>query len=70
MVFVFHFLASFQRGEGRRIMGERRERVKSRNMYKGTTYKDNGVGIIFGNGGWTGHGRARGEMWTTVSEEQ
>ena len=54
----------------RGIIGERRERVKSRNMYKGTTYKDNGVGIIFGNGGWTGHGRARGEMWTTVSEEQ
>ena len=29
---------------GKRIMGERRGRVKSRNMYKGPMDKDKGVG--------------------------
>ena len=32
------------RGEGRRITGERRRRVKSQNIYKGPMDKDNGVG--------------------------
>ena len=32
---------SDQRGEGRGIMGERKGRVKSRNMYKGPMDKDN-----------------------------
>ena len=33
---------SDQRGKGRGIMGKRRGRVKSRNMYKGHVNKDNG----------------------------
>ena len=30
---------------------ERRGRVKSRNIYKGPTDKDNGEGTVFGSGG-------------------
>ena len=72
MVFVFHFLASFQRGEGRRIMGERRERVKSKNMYKGPMDKDKvggrleGGGRIECGGRWAGQGRVKGENWTQL----
>ena len=33
---------SDQRAEGKRIMVERRGRVKSRNMFKGPVNKDNG----------------------------
>ena len=54
---------SGQRGGGRGIMGERRGRVKSRNMYKGPKDKDNGVGIVFGSEGCTGQGRATGGKW-------
>ena len=38
-------------------------RVKSRDMYKGPMVKDNGVGIVFGSGGWTEQGRTRGGKW-------
>ena len=56
---------SDQRGEGRAIMGERRGRVKSRNVYKGPTEKDNGAGGGFnvGCGGCVGHGRVMGGKW-------
>ena len=42
--------------------GERRGRVKSRNVYKGPTEKDNGAGGGFnvGCGGCVGHGRVMG----------
>ena len=39
-------------------MRERRGKVKSRHMYKGTVDKDNGVRNVFGSGGWMGQGRA------------
>ena len=40
-------------------MGERRGRVKSRNMYEGPMDKDNGVGgLHVGEGEWAGQGRA------------
>ena len=50
-------------GVGRWVTGERMGRVKSRNMYKGHMDKDNGVGTVFGSGGWTGQGRAIGGKW-------
>ena len=46
---------SGQRGRGRGIMGKRRGRVKSRNMYKGPMDKDSaerGAGLNVG--GWGG----------------
>ena len=48
------------RGEGG-IMGERRGRVKSRNMYEGTMEKDNRGGIECG--GWLVQGRVMGRKW-------
>ena len=55
----------------RGIIGERRGRVKSRNMYKGPMDKDNRVGIVFESRSLMGDGRAmgRGEMGTTVTEQ-
>ena len=44
-------------------MGKRRERVKSRTVYKGPMDKDNGVGMVFGSRGWMGQGRATGGKW-------
>ena len=42
--------------------GERRGRVKSRNMYKGPMDKDNGQGRIeCGRWGWLGKGRVIGK---------
>ena len=54
----------------RGIRGERRGRVKSRNMYKGTRVKDHGVGIVFGNSSWTRQGRATGGKFGTSVTEQ
>ena len=53
-------------------MGERRRRVKSRNMYKGPMDKDNGEGRIeCGRWGCVGQGRVMEEkMGTTVTEYQ
>ena len=61
-------LTSDQRGGRMGIMRDRREKVKSRNMYKGHMDKDNGMGIIFGSGGWMG--RARRGMGTTITEQK
>ena len=44
-------------------MGERKGRVKSRNMYKGPMVKDNGVGLAFRSRGWTGQGEQWGKKW-------
>ena len=47
-------------------MGERRGRVKSRNMYKGPMDKDSlggGVGRLNVGGGWAWQGRVMGEKW-------
>ena len=40
-------------------------------MYKGPMDKDNGVGIVFGSGGWMGQGRTMGgqKMGKTVMEQ-
>ena len=59
------------RGDREGNSRERRGRVKSKNRYKGPMVKDNGVGIVFGSGGWMGHGRATGgKNGTTVTEQQ
>ena len=51
-------------GGGRRIMGERRGRVKSRNKSKGAMDRDNGGGgLSVGGGGWVGLGSVMGEIW-------
>ena len=44
-------------------MGQRRGRVRSRNMYKGLKDKDNGIGggLNVGGGGWVYQGRIMGE---------
>ena len=53
-------------------MGERRERVKSKNMYKGPMDKDKvggrleGGGRIECGGRWAGQGRVKGENWTQL----
>ena len=47
------------RGEGVGVSGERRGRVKSRNMYKGPMDKDKGGRIECGRGREQG----RGEQW-------
>lgn len=59
------------RGEVGRGNGEKKRRVKSRNMYKGPVDKDKGVGIVLGSRGWMGQGRATGvgRMGTTVTEQ-
>ena len=51
------------RGEGEGIIGERKGRVKLRNMYKGPKDKDNGVGggLNVGSGGRAGQGRVTGD---------
>ena len=39
--------------------------------YKGPMDEDNVEGIVFGSGGWMGHGRATGgKNGTTVTEQQ
>ena len=49
---------------GRSITGERKGRVKSRNMYKGPMDKDNGEGRTeCGSGGWLGQGRVMEGKW-------
>ena len=48
------------RGEGEGIIGERKGRVKLRNMYKGPKDKDNGVGSIEVG---IGEGRAGESNW-------
>ena len=61
-----------QKGVGREIVGERRGRVKSRNMYKGPMDKNNG-GRRIECGRWTAGraGESSGEkMGTTVIEQQ
>ena len=50
-------LDSDQKG-GERILGERRRRVRLRNMHKGPMDKDNGLGMSLG----VGVGRDRGEQ--------
>ena len=55
-------------------MGERRGRVKIRNMYKGPKERDNGVLIDWGGGMYragesNGRGRVDG-MGTSVTEQQ
>ena len=47
-------------------MGERKGRVKSRNVYKGPMVKDNRVGVTFGSEG----GRGRGEQWWVGGQEE
>ena len=43
-------------------MGERRGKVKSRNMYKGPMDEDNGGGgLNVGGWGWVGQGKSTGE---------
>ena len=54
---------SDQTGLGWEITGESRGRVKSRNMYKGSTGIDNGVGIDWESGGRQGRGEQQGKMW-------
>ena len=54
--------------EERRVTGERREKVKSRNMYKGPMDKDNRWGIECGRG--QGGESTGGEMGTNVIEQQ
>lgn len=46
-------------------MEERRGRAKSRNIYKGPMYKDNGAGggVECGMSGWVGQGRAMEWKW-------
>ena len=61
---------TWTRGEGRRGgMGERRGRVRSRNMYKGPMDKDDrgGRGLNAGVGG-QGRGEQWGKMGTIVIE--
>ena len=45
-------------GSGEAVTGERKGRVRSRNMYKGPTGMDNRVGIDSGGGEWSS-----GEQW-------
>ena len=51
---------SDQRGVGRGMMGKRRGRVKSRNMYDGPMDKDNTGSIDYGRGGGLGRGEQCG----------
>ena len=43
--------------------GERRRRVKSRNLYTGPMDKDKSREDEYERGGWAGQGRATGEKW-------
>ena len=46
-------------------MGERRRKVKWRNLYKGSKKKDNGVGVRLRveGGRWIGEVRVMGDEW-------
>ena len=46
--------------KGRRVTGERKGRVKSRNMYKGPMDKGNGGRLNVEGRGWVGQGRISG----------